>query len=159
MEEFISESAIMLEFDHPNVLQLLGVCFDTEDHLPLIVLPLMSNGDLKSFLIKKRGDDDVNVLPQVSHFITNFIQNHYYSISRILIPHLLIHVWDIARYLAKIVTGKSSNFPIFIFLYKQVHSPLVNAITLLLTMLTAKVPTAESLRKRSSQQKNAITTL
>ena len=67
MEEFISESAIMLEFDHPNVLRLLGVCFDTEDRLPLIVMPLMSNGDLKSFLIRKRGDDDVDVLPQVSH--------------------------------------------------------------------------------------------
>ena len=105
MEEFISESAIMLEFDHPNVLQLLGVCFDTEDHLPLIVLPLMSNGDLKSFLIKKRGDDDVNVLPQVSHFITNFIQNHYYCVFQDLtVYHLLSMCLDIAKgmeYLAK----------------------------------------------------------
>ena len=65
MEEFVSESAIMLDFDHPNVLKLLGVCFDTEDHLPLIVLPFMANGDLKSFLIRKRGDEDVNVLPEV----------------------------------------------------------------------------------------------
>ena len=56
----------MLDFDHPNVLKLLGVCFDTEDHLPLIVLPFMANGDLKSFLIRKRGDEDANVLPEVS---------------------------------------------------------------------------------------------
>ena len=50
----MSESAIMLDFDHPNVLKLLGVCFDTEDNLPVIVLPLMANGDLKSYLQTKR---------------------------------------------------------------------------------------------------------
>ena len=55
----------MLNFDHPNILHLLGVCFDTEDHFPLIILPLMSNGDLKSFLIRKRGDGDVDTLPLV----------------------------------------------------------------------------------------------
>ena len=55
----------MLNFDHPNVLHLLGVCFDTEDQFPLIILPLMSNGDLKSFLIRKRGDGDVDTLPLV----------------------------------------------------------------------------------------------
>ena len=65
VEDFISESAIMLNFDHPNVLHLLGVCFDTEDQFPLIILPLMSNGDLKSFLIRKRGDGDVDTLPLV----------------------------------------------------------------------------------------------
>ena len=65
VEDFISESAIMLNFDHPNILHLLGVCFDTEDHFPLIILPLMSNGDLKSFLIRKRGDGDVDTLPLV----------------------------------------------------------------------------------------------
>ena len=50
----MSESAIMLDFDHPNVLKLLGVCFDTEDSLPVIILPLMANGDLKSYLQTKR---------------------------------------------------------------------------------------------------------
>jgi serine/threonine protein kinase len=34
VEEFVSESAVMLDFDHPNVLKLLGVCFDTDDQLP-----------------------------------------------------------------------------------------------------------------------------
>ena len=46
----------MLDFQHPNVISLLGVCFDTEDNLPLIVLPLMANGDLKSYLVGKRTD-------------------------------------------------------------------------------------------------------
>ena len=56
----------MLDFDHPNVMNLLGVCFDTEDHLPVIILPYMANGDLKSFLISKRGGSiEANILPQV----------------------------------------------------------------------------------------------
>ena len=44
----------MLDFNHPNVLTLLGVCFDTEHQLPLIILPYMANGDLKSYLRSER---------------------------------------------------------------------------------------------------------
>ena len=51
----------MLDFDHPNVLKLLGVCFDNQ--LPLIILPYMANGDLKNYLITARGEDDM--LPKV----------------------------------------------------------------------------------------------
>ena len=68
VEEFVSESAIMLDFDHPNVLSLLGVCLDTEQHLPLIILPYMANGDLKSYLLKCRGDSEPYTLPAVRHF-------------------------------------------------------------------------------------------
>ena len=58
----------MLDFQHPNVMSLLGVCFDTEDNLPLIVLPFMANGDLKSYLVGKRTDSpslEIEKLPQV----------------------------------------------------------------------------------------------
>ena len=41
----------MKDFDHPNVLGLIGLTFDPEGS-PLVVLPLMKNGDLKSFLKK-----------------------------------------------------------------------------------------------------------
>ena len=54
IEDFIVESAIMLDFHHPNVLRLVGVCFDTRDKLPVIILPYMVNGDLRSFLKSKR---------------------------------------------------------------------------------------------------------
>ena len=54
MNAFLSEAAVMLSFDHTNVLALLGVCFDAKDGIPLIVLPMMVNGDLKSFLVSKR---------------------------------------------------------------------------------------------------------
>ena len=64
----------MLHLDHPNVLKLLGVCFDTEDQLPVIVLPFMANGDLKSFLVEKRGHNELNILPEVSVIIVE----HYH---------------------------------------------------------------------------------
>lgn len=72
MEEFTAESVIMLDFDHPNVLKLLGVCFHGDNNkLPMIVLPFMANGDLKSFLVRKRGDSEPNVLPEVSYSETS----------------------------------------------------------------------------------------
>lgn len=57
LEDFLLEAATMVNFNHPNVLKLEGVCFDTEDGLPLIILPLMIHGDLKSFLAGKRNND------------------------------------------------------------------------------------------------------
>ena len=77
VKEFISESVIMLDFDHPNVLKLLGVCFDTE---PLIIIPYMANGDLKNFLISCRGENDPDVLPEVINiFIVLLEKNQTHS--------------------------------------------------------------------------------
>ena len=58
VEDFVAESALMLDFDHPNVMRLVGVCFDTEDRLPLILLPYMANKDLRTFLKSKRSFSD-----------------------------------------------------------------------------------------------------
>ena len=65
IDNFVKESILMLGFAHPNVLKLLGVCFDTTDHLPLIVLPFMANGDLRSYLMSKR---DPSVSTRITHF-------------------------------------------------------------------------------------------
>ena len=54
IDSLMSESATMVNFDHPNVVKLIGVCFDTTDQLPFIILPFMVNKDLKSFLVAKR---------------------------------------------------------------------------------------------------------
>ena len=55
LKAFLEESLLMKDFDHPNILNLVGVCFDTPDEIPFIILPLMANGSLKDYLIKKRA--------------------------------------------------------------------------------------------------------
>ena len=55
----------MMDFDHPNVLKLLGVSFDTETNFPIILLPYMAHGDLKTYLVRKRGENNIDVLPEV----------------------------------------------------------------------------------------------
>ena len=54
--KFIEEAMLMKNFDHLNVLSLLGLTFDPQGS-PLVVLPFMHNGDLRSFL---RKDDIVS---------------------------------------------------------------------------------------------------
>jgi len=54
----MSESAVMVDFDHPNIVKLIGVCFDTTNKLPFIILPFMVNRDLKSFLTSKREQNE-----------------------------------------------------------------------------------------------------
>ena len=43
----------MKELCHPNVMNLLGVCLDAGP-TPYIVLPFMENGDLLSYIKKRR---------------------------------------------------------------------------------------------------------
>ena len=45
----------MKHFDHINVLGLIGICLNTPDRIPFIVLPYMANGDLSTFLRNKRS--------------------------------------------------------------------------------------------------------
>ena len=50
VEEFLQEAIRMRQFDHSNVLSIIGV--SVLDDKPGVVLPLMSNGDLKNYLMK-----------------------------------------------------------------------------------------------------------
>ena len=55
MKDLVAESSIMKNFDHPNVLPLLGIRVDYDDEDVLkVVIPFMANGDLKTFLKNKR---------------------------------------------------------------------------------------------------------
>ena len=54
LRSFLAESLIMKDFKHPHVLGLLGVCFDTPDLSPYIILPFMANGSVKTYLRAKR---------------------------------------------------------------------------------------------------------
>ncbi|XP_038069308.1 plexin-A4-like [Patiria miniata] len=51
--KFLEEGLIMKTFDHVNVMGLLGLTFDADKH-PLVVIPFMANGDLKTYLVKKK---------------------------------------------------------------------------------------------------------
>ena len=53
LKAFIEESALMCSFDHPHVLGMVGICLDTVQS-PYLLLPYMANGDLRTFLRKKR---------------------------------------------------------------------------------------------------------
>ena len=43
---------MMKHFDHPNVLQLLGVCLKDGEN-PLVILPYMASGDLRNYVKNK----------------------------------------------------------------------------------------------------------
>ena len=45
----------MKAFKHPNVVELIGMCLDSPDGFPLMILPLFPNGNVKIYLQKSRG--------------------------------------------------------------------------------------------------------
>lgn len=45
----------MMEFDHPNVLKLRGVCLDGGP-APYIIMPYIANGSLLSYLQENKGN-------------------------------------------------------------------------------------------------------
>uniref|UniRef100_A0A3Q3A6T4 receptor protein-tyrosine kinase n=1 Tax=Kryptolebias marmoratus TaxID=37003 RepID=A0A3Q3A6T4_KRYMA len=70
MEDFLREAACMKEFDHPNVMRLLGVCLQTVESegypSPVVILPYMKHGDLHSYLLYSRlGDCPVHLPSQM----------------------------------------------------------------------------------------------
>ena len=68
LKSFLHESILMKDFDHPNVLNILGVGFDIDGKsgLPCMILPFMVNGDLKTYLKGKRQKPAaVDHLPKV----------------------------------------------------------------------------------------------
>ncbi|XP_056329024.1 tyrosine-protein kinase receptor UFO [Danio aesculapii] len=67
MEDFLREAACMKEFDHQNVMRLLGVCLQTVESegypSPVVILPYMKHGDLHSYLLYSRLGDSPVYLP------------------------------------------------------------------------------------------------
>ena len=53
--QLLRESDMMLNFDHPNVINLIGVCLDAGPS-PYLVLPFMENGSLLSYIRKNRNN-------------------------------------------------------------------------------------------------------
>ena len=49
LEAFLAEGTLMIDFKHENVMALVGVVWEEGDR-PLVILPFMENGDLKSLI-------------------------------------------------------------------------------------------------------------
>ena len=61
LEDFLKEGLRMKDFDHPNVMRLIGIGYgrpvDQESEsgvVPVCVLPYMARGDLKRYLMEGR---------------------------------------------------------------------------------------------------------
>ena len=66
LRSLLNESLLMKRFDHPNIVGLLGVCFDTPDGYPYLILPFMANGNIRDYLKDKRiHPTDITALPDV----------------------------------------------------------------------------------------------
>ncbi|XP_033835675.1 tyrosine-protein kinase Mer [Periophthalmus magnuspinnatus] len=66
IEEFLNEAACMKDFNHPNVIRLLGVCLEMGPGnfpKPMVILPFMKYGDLHSFLLRSRLGESAMYLP------------------------------------------------------------------------------------------------
>ncbi|XP_039997295.1 tyrosine-protein kinase receptor TYRO3 isoform X2 [Xiphias gladius] len=67
LHEFLREAEIMKNFDHENVVTLLGVTLQREHDfpqpVPLVILPYMKHGDLHHFLIAQRYGDIPMFIP------------------------------------------------------------------------------------------------
>lgn len=60
---FIAESVIMKNFNHKNILHLVGVSCGVKNGItrPYIILPFMVNKDLKAYLQCKRREVENNL--------------------------------------------------------------------------------------------------
>ena len=67
VEGMITEITKMKEFNHPNVMSLIGVCVDAGSGVS-IVMPFMENGSLLDYLRRERDNlylSDPNVQDEV----------------------------------------------------------------------------------------------
>ena len=55
MTDFFDECCQMKAFKHSNVVELIGMCLDSPDGFPLMILPLYPNGNLKVYLQQSRA--------------------------------------------------------------------------------------------------------
>ncbi|XP_070685561.1 tyrosine-protein kinase receptor UFO [Pempheris klunzingeri] len=88
MEDFLREAACMKEFDHANVMRLLGVCLQTVESegypSPVVILPYMKHGDLHSYLLYSRLGDCPVYLPSqmLVKFMTDIARGMEYLSSK-----------------------------------------------------------------------------
>ena len=84
MDDLLKECTKMHEFDHPNVLKLMGVCLDGGP-APYIIMPFMTNGSLLSHLKDNRetlviapGSSDIDETVRMYCSYDTNMQPYYY---------------------------------------------------------------------------------
>ncbi|XP_077993623.1 tyrosine-protein kinase Fer-like isoform X2 [Glandiceps talaboti] len=63
-QKFLMEARILRQYDHPNIVKLVGVC--TERHPIYIVMEFVAGGDFLSFLRNKGGSQTIGQLVRMS---------------------------------------------------------------------------------------------
>uniref|UniRef100_A0A4X1VJD9 Tyrosine-protein kinase Mer n=2 Tax=Sus scrofa TaxID=9823 RepID=A0A4X1VJD9_PIG len=87
IEEFLSEAACMKDFNHPNVIRLLGVCIEMSPQgipKPMVILPFMKYGDLHTYLLYSRLDTGPKHIPlqTLLKFMVDIAQGMEYLSNR-----------------------------------------------------------------------------
>ena len=68
----------MKSFKHPNVLGLVGMCLNSPNGVPLMVLPFMANGNLKKYLQLARRYEKIDQYPKASvNGSIDFFKNNF----------------------------------------------------------------------------------
>lgn len=77
---FLKEALRMKDFNHPNVLGLIGVSFDNNNATdPMIIVPYMANGDLLEYI---RNQDNTPTVKDLITFGANIAQGMAYLASQ-----------------------------------------------------------------------------
>ncbi|XP_048394137.2 tyrosine-protein kinase receptor TYRO3 [Stegostoma tigrinum] len=88
IEEFLREAACMKEFNHPNVIKVIGVSLQSRAHrrlpVPMVLLPFMKHGDLRTYLVLSRlGDQPVDIpAPTLLNFMIDIVKGMEYLSSK-----------------------------------------------------------------------------
>ena len=62
-ERLIKEISTMFFFKHPNVMSMIGVCYNEE--VPLIIMPFMMNGNVLDYVRQNRDRFGCNSISEV----------------------------------------------------------------------------------------------
>ena len=76
-EKLLKEVTTMLSFTHPNVMSLIGMCFDED--VPYIVMPYMPNGSVLGYVKQNKEQlyfDLHSNKEQVYRYICNVLVCH-----------------------------------------------------------------------------------
>lgn len=87
---FVKEANVMKNFDHPNVLGLIGLSF--ENSKPLLVLPFMKNGSLLDYL---RNENLVVKLEHLINFAIQVAKGMEYLSKKKFVVSIYIYIYYI----------------------------------------------------------------